>query len=48
MPERGPLRVLHIGNVANNAYLNAKLLASAGVESDVLSYAHYHIMGSPE
>ena len=40
--------MLHIGNVANNAYLNAKLLASAGVESDVLSYAHYHIMGSPE
>lgn len=50
MADRGqaPIRVLHIGNVANNAYLNAKLLASAGVESDVLSYAHYHIMGSPE
>lgn len=41
------LRVLHLGNVANNAYLNAKLLASR-VDSDVLSYAHYHIMGSPE
>jgi glycosyltransferase involved in cell wall biosynthesis len=40
--------VLHVGNVANNAYLNAKLLRAAGVECDVLAYAHYHIMGCPE
>jgi glycosyltransferase involved in cell wall biosynthesis len=43
-----PLRVLHVGNVANNAYLNAKLLNAAGLECDVLAYAHYHIMGCPE
>ena len=47
MPER-PLRILHVGNVANNAYLNAKLLNAAGLDCDVLSYAHYHIMGCPE
>lgn len=43
-----PLRVLHVGNVANNAYLNAKLLNAAGLDCDVLAYAHYHIMGCPE
>lgn len=42
------LRVLHVGNVANNAYLNAKLLNEAGFDCDVLSYAHYHAMGAPE
>jgi glycosyltransferase involved in cell wall biosynthesis len=30
------LRVLHVGNIANNAYLNAKLLRRAGVEADAL------------
>src|SRR5881394_1383142 len=43
-----PLRVLHIGNVANNAYLNARLLNAAGLDCDVLSYGHYHLMSSPE
>lgn len=43
-----PFRVLHIGNVANNAYLNAKILNRAGVASDVLCYSYYHIMGCPE
>lgn len=43
-----PLRVLHVGNVANNGYLNAKLLRAAGLECDVLAYAHYHSMGCPE
>jgi len=40
--------VLHVGNVANNAYLNARLLNAAGVESDVLCYGNYHFMASPE
>jgi glycosyltransferase involved in cell wall biosynthesis len=31
-----PLRVLHVGNIANNAYVNAKLLRRAGVEADAL------------
>ncbi|MDA8109533.1 MAG: hypothetical protein M0015_13010 [Betaproteobacteria bacterium] len=43
-----PLRVLHIGNVANNAYNNAKLMRKAGAECDVLCYNYYHIMGCPE
>jgi glycosyltransferase involved in cell wall biosynthesis len=42
------LRVLHIGNIANNAYLAAKFLRRAGVEADVLSYDYYHVMGTPE
>jgi glycosyltransferase involved in cell wall biosynthesis len=41
-------RVLHIGNIANNAYLNAKALNEVGIESDVLCYDYYHIMGCPE
>lgn len=42
------LRVLHVGNIANNAYLNAKNLRLAGVEADVLCNDYYHIMGCPE
>jgi glycosyltransferase involved in cell wall biosynthesis len=45
--ERAP-RVLHLGNIANNAYLNAKMLRSSGVEADVLCCDYYHIMGCPE
>lgn len=43
-----PLRVLHIGNIANNAYFNSKLLREIGVDSSVLCYDYYHVMGSPE
>jgi len=42
------IKVLHVGNIANNAYLNSKLLRRTGVLSDVLCYNYYHIMGSPE
>jgi glycosyltransferase involved in cell wall biosynthesis len=42
------LRVLHIGNIANNAYLVAKFQRCAGIEADVLSYDYYHVMGTPE
>lgn len=41
-------RVLHIGNIANNAYNNAKLLNEAGLDCDVICYDYYHIMGCPE
>lgn len=41
-------RVLHIGNIANNAYNNAKLLNAAGFNCDVLCVDYYHIMGTPE
>lgn len=42
------MRVLHIGNIANNAYNNAKFLRRKGVEADVLCYDYTHIMGQPE
>lgn len=41
-------RILHIGNIANNAYLNAKYLNEAGFDCDVICYDYYHIMGCPE
>ena len=41
-------RILHIGNIANNAYNNAKILNSVGFDCDVLSYDYYHMMGCPE
>ncbi|MFH0732514.1 MAG: hypothetical protein V2A72_06295 [Candidatus Omnitrophota bacterium] len=43
-----PFRVLHIGNIANNAYYNAKFLRREGVEADVLCYDNYWVMSSPE
>lgn len=45
---RRPFRILHIGNIANNAYLNSKFLRAVGIESDVLCHDYYHIMGCPE
>lgn len=47
MHHRAP-RVLHIGNIANNAYNNAKLLVQAGLDGDVICYDYYHCMGCPE
>ncbi len=41
-------RVLHVGNIANNAYNIAKLLNDAGLDCDVICYDYYHVMGSPE
>ncbi len=43
-----PPRLLHVGNIANNAYNNAKLLNEAGLDCDVLCHDYYHIMGCPE
>jgi glycosyltransferase involved in cell wall biosynthesis len=40
-------RVLHLGNVANNGYLNAKLLRRAGVEAEAL-VDEWHILSQPE
>lgn len=42
------MRVLHVGNVANNAYNNAKFLRRKGIEADVLCYDYRHVMGQPE
>jgi glycosyltransferase involved in cell wall biosynthesis len=41
-------RILHIGNIANNAYKNARLLNEVGLDCDVICYDYYHIMGCPE
>lgn len=43
-----PLRVLHIGNIANNAYVNAKIMRAIGIDADVICYDYYHMMGTPE
>ena len=43
-----PLRILHIGNIANNAYVNAKIMRRYDIEADVLVLDYYHIMGCPE
>ena len=45
---RHPLKVLHVGNIANNAYNNAKVQRQRGIEADVLCFDYYHIMGCPE
>ena len=42
------MRILHVGNIANNAYNNAKVLVEAGIDCDVICYDYYHIMGCPE
>jgi glycosyltransferase involved in cell wall biosynthesis len=40
--------VLHIGNIANNAYNNAKIQRRFGIAADVICVDYYHIMGCPE
>jgi glycosyltransferase involved in cell wall biosynthesis len=40
--------VLHIGNIANNAYTNAKIQRRHGIEADVACHDAYDAMGSPE
>jgi glycosyltransferase involved in cell wall biosynthesis len=45
---QGPLRVLFIGNIANNAYLIAKMLRREGVDVDVMCPDYYHVMACPE
>ncbi len=41
-------RVLHIGNIAANAYNNAKMMNALGYDCDVLCANYYHMMGCPE
>lgn len=43
-----PLRILHIGNIANNAYRNGRLQRELGIDADVVCPDYYHIMGCPE
>ncbi len=42
------MKILHVGNIANNAYNNAKFLRRKGIQADVLCYNYTHIMGQPE
>jgi glycosyltransferase involved in cell wall biosynthesis len=39
--------VLHVGNIAQNGFLNAKLLNEHGWDCDVLCADYYHFGGSP-
>lgn len=41
------MRVLHVGNVANNGYLNAKFQRRAGIEADAIC-DETHILSLPE
>lgn len=41
-------RILHVGNVVNNAYINSRIQRQRGVEAYVLDPDLYHIMASPE
>ena len=41
-------RVLHICNVANYAYVNARMMRRVGIDADVFDPDFYHIMASPE
>ena len=43
-----PLKVLHYGNIANNAYNNAKVQRAHGIEAHVAAPDYYHVMGCPE
>lgn len=42
------LRVLHIGNIANYAFVNARIQRRAGVDADCIDPNFFHIMASPE
>ncbi len=44
----GNIRILHIGNIANNAYLAAVAERQVGIEAYVMSVDYAHIMGAPE
>ena len=41
------MRVLHVGNIANNGYINTKLLRRAGIDADVI-VDERHILSRPE
>ena len=41
-------RVLHLGNILNNGYLNAKFLRRAGWSADSVSIDYRHVQAQPE
>ncbi len=48
MKYKRPLRIAHVGNIANNAYLAAKDQRRIGIEAHVFSPDYVHVMGFPE
>ena len=42
------MKVLTIGNIAQNGYLLTKFFRKAGLEADCLIYSYTHLMGQPE
>lgn len=42
------LKIIHIGNIAGNAYLNAKFQRKMGIQADVLVYDYRFAVGQPE
>ena len=43
-----PLKILHVTNIAQNAYINASILNARGHDCDVLALDLYHVSSSPE
>ncbi len=43
-----PLKILHVGNVAQNAYINASVLRARGHDCDMVAPDLYHVGSSPE
>jgi glycosyltransferase involved in cell wall biosynthesis len=41
-------KILHVGNIANNAYLNARVLNDLGIENHVIANDLYHVNSNPE
>jgi glycosyltransferase involved in cell wall biosynthesis len=41
-------KVIHIGNILNNGYLNCKFLRRNGVNADLMNVDYRHVQGQPE
>ncbi len=41
-------RILHLGNILNNGYLNAKVLRRRGWPADAVGVDYWHVQGQPE
>jgi len=42
------VRVLNLGNIANNGFQNTKVMRRAGLNADCVAYSYYHVMGTAE
>jgi len=41
-------KILHVGNILNNGYINCKYLRRRGIEADSLNVDYKHVQGQPE